>query len=704
MSFSRSGSTAPAFSFPIGYGSFTDVNASNAVFTSNVYSSFYHGDGGLLSNVISSIPGSLPNLVVSNSLTTTNVYASNIADQTGTFGTTGQVLTKAVAGTLWAAPTISSQWTTGTGNIYYLSNVGIGTSSVSANLTVAGNVYASNALTTTNVYASNIADQTGTFGTTGQVLTKAVAGTLWAAPTISSQWTTGTGNIYYLSNVGIGTSLVSSNLTVTGNAYVSNALTTTNVYASNIADQTGTFGTTGQVLTKAVAGTLWAAAGGGSSQWTGTVGAPIYYVPQVGIGSSTTPTSNLQVTGNIYASNALTSANAFCTNLVATNDLVNLGQYLTPSTANSSIITQWLRRYSSSIFGTPWNAPTVSLLNYFNNSNISLQISGSLLYDGRVIFSTAGATGYGPGFFNPRTNQYSYMSGGQFSAITSSTFSPIRLPNSNVLFFQNLNTFQAGYYGIFNTTTLSWTTTNLPTLTGFGGFTPQTYGACMGADSNVYMPPYAWSNIGVYNYRTNSFSWVPVAEPNGLTLFSSATLVPDGRIIFSPTSESNIGIFNPTTWTFSNTVAVVGAGVQAGLGPSTLLPNGNVLMARTGGSTAFSNLVSFNPITNACSNIPIGTSQRWGAMSPACPDGRVFLCPLQNSNGTLSVYNWITGTFTTVSGAPNGNFYGSFGILPLLPDGRIVLPPGPNSYSLATIDTGLPVPPEYCYSIFFNKN
>ena len=237
MSFSRSGSTAPAFSFPIGYGSFTDVNASNAVFTSNVYSSFYHGDGGLLSNVISSIPGSLPNLVVSNSLTTTNVYASNIADQTGTFGTTGQVLTKAVAGTLWAAPTISSQWTTGTGNIYYLSNVGIGTS------------------------------------------------------------------------------LVSSNLTVMGNAYVSNALTTTNVYASNIADQTGTFGTTGQVLTKAAAGTLWAAAGGGSSQWTGTVGTPIYYVPQVGIGSSTTPTSNLQVTGNAYVSNALTTTNLFANTL-----------------------------------------------------------------------------------------------------------------------------------------------------------------------------------------------------------------------------------------------------------------------------------------------------------------------------------------------------------------------------------------------------
>jgi len=50
MSFSRSGSTAPAFSFPIGVGTFTDVNASNAVFTSNVYASLYRGDGGLTSH------------------------------------------------------------------------------------------------------------------------------------------------------------------------------------------------------------------------------------------------------------------------------------------------------------------------------------------------------------------------------------------------------------------------------------------------------------------------------------------------------------------------------------------------------------------------------------------------------------------------------------------------------------------------------
>jgi len=76
MSFTRSGGTAPAFSFPIGTGTFTDVNASNAVFTSNVYSSFYTGDGGGLTNVTASIPSTFANLVVSNSVTTTNVFAT----------------------------------------------------------------------------------------------------------------------------------------------------------------------------------------------------------------------------------------------------------------------------------------------------------------------------------------------------------------------------------------------------------------------------------------------------------------------------------------------------------------------------------------------------------------------------------------------------------------------------------------------------
>ena len=88
--------------------------------------------------------------------------------------------------------------------------------------------------------------------------------------------------------VGIGTTVLTSNLQITGNLYVSNIVT------SNI---------TGVLL----------------SQWTGTTGTPIYYVPQVGIGSTVTPTANLQVTGNLYVSNAITTTNAFISNIVTSN-------------------------------------------------------------------------------------------------------------------------------------------------------------------------------------------------------------------------------------------------------------------------------------------------------------------------------------------------------------------------------------------------
>ena len=46
-----------------------------------------------------------------------------------------------------------------------------------------------------------------------------------------------------------------------------------------------------------------------ASQWTGTAGSTIYYVPFVGIGSTATPTANLMVTGNIFASNAIQTTN-----------------------------------------------------------------------------------------------------------------------------------------------------------------------------------------------------------------------------------------------------------------------------------------------------------------------------------------------------------------------------------------------------------
>jgi hypothetical protein len=70
--------------------------------------------------------------------------------------------------------------------------------------------------------------------------------------------------------------------------------------------------------------------GGGSSQWTGTTGNPIYYVPYVGIGSSSTPTSNLQVSGNVYVSNTVTVPNVHVT------DTIDVTGSMTANAANAT--------------------------------------------------------------------------------------------------------------------------------------------------------------------------------------------------------------------------------------------------------------------------------------------------------------------------------------------------------------------------------
>ena len=77
------------------------------------------------------------------------------------------------------------------------------------------------------------------------------------------------------------------------------------------------------------------------SQWTGLVGNPLYYVPQVGIGSTLTPTANLMVTGNIYASNAVQTALLLSTTANVTTLNVSSFEYvgsLNATTINTSSI------------------------------------------------------------------------------------------------------------------------------------------------------------------------------------------------------------------------------------------------------------------------------------------------------------------------------------------------------------------------------
>ena len=89
-----------------------------------------------------------------------------------------------------------------------------------------------------------------------------------------------------------------------------------------------------------------------ASQWTGAVGNPIYYQNFVGIGSTDTPTATLVVTGNVYASNSITTKNLFFTNSIQATNLppsgVTAGAYGASANIPSVTVDQYGRVTSAS--------------------------------------------------------------------------------------------------------------------------------------------------------------------------------------------------------------------------------------------------------------------------------------------------------------------------------------------------------------------
>ena len=146
-------------------------------------------------------------------------------------------------------------------------------------------------------------------------------------------------------------SILGSNTISASNIFSANSVTTANLTVTGLTNISnlqisGVSGTAGQVLTATGTGSgiAWGiGGGGGSSQWTGTAGSTIYYVPQVGIGSTATPAANLMVTGNIFASNSITTSNIFTGNITASGTITgtwtgaNQGMLLTLGTSLTSI-------------------------------------------------------------------------------------------------------------------------------------------------------------------------------------------------------------------------------------------------------------------------------------------------------------------------------------------------------------------------------
>ena len=149
-------------------------------------------------------------------------------------------------------------------------------------LTVSGilnsNLYTGNASGLSNINSSNLVGNVASANA-------ALVVTQPSQPNITSVGVLSSLNVFGISNI--------STLNVSGFANLSTintaSINVANIYTTNIVGFVG-------------------------SQWTGSVGQPIYYNSgNVAIGSATVTGANLSVTGNLFVSNALSTANLFLT-------------------------------------------------------------------------------------------------------------------------------------------------------------------------------------------------------------------------------------------------------------------------------------------------------------------------------------------------------------------------------------------------------
>jgi hypothetical protein len=296
----------------------------------------------------------------------------------------------------------SSIWDSNGNNVFYTQgNLGIGTTSPSKTLHVAGDAIVSTGLTAGNIKATNI-DTTGI--TAGSIkATDISTGTLIAsngitvgninftgslyqngATYVSSQWTSGSsGSLYYTSgNIGIKNSAPSVELDVTGSVVISGRLTAGNIHTTNISSGTliATEGITAGNIN--FSGSLYQ---NGQpyvgSQWTsGSSGSLYYTAGSIGINNSA-PSAALHVTGSGIFSEAITAASAQISNANATTatvgTLINTNAVSTNISSGTLVASTGITAASAQITNAAATTATVGTL--INTNAISTNISSGTL-------------------------------------------------------------------------------------------------------------------------------------------------------------------------------------------------------------------------------------------------------------------------------------------------------------------------------------
>jgi hypothetical protein len=266
------------------------------------------------------------NLLNLNVISTANLVTANIAN----------IYTQNIVGF------VGSQWVGTIGNpLYYpTGNVGINTSTatgVTANLTVFGNIYASNSVFTANIFTTNVSVTSLANISSANVVTANI----------------GTANI------------------TTANLLNLNVISTANLVTANIAN----------IYTQNIVGFV-------GSQWTGTVGSPLYYpTGNVGINTSTATgvSANLTVFGNMFVSNAITTTNLIVTGIISG---------ALSATSQGTLLTLGTNLSTGTSFATSTDLPTLQAyhvpLQSFTQNAIQAVSSYTISSQGLIKFSSTG--------------------------------------------------------------------------------------------------------------------------------------------------------------------------------------------------------------------------------------------------------------------------------------------------------------------------
>jgi hypothetical protein len=309
-----------------GGGTFTQPLAnlvvSNSVTATNLFATTYYGDGGLLSNITTGLVQPLANLVVSNTVTTTNEAVS------GTLTVTGAMTSNTANTTFFydtfTIPYINTQ----------LLNVAAVTGLTSANIQTLNvqSLFANSAV----IYGANTLNVLGISNLNSVTTPKANVGALNVSSISNlNSLVTGTLNVSSISNLNsvttpkanVGALNVSSisnlNSLVTGTLNVSsisnlNSLVTGTLNVSSISNLNSLVLVNNLYAANALSTTNIIAAGFTSNSTNTVFNFDTLTIPFV---NSTT----LNVAGNIFASNALSTTNVFASGQVVATGKSGVG-------------------------------------------------------------------------------------------------------------------------------------------------------------------------------------------------------------------------------------------------------------------------------------------------------------------------------------------------------------------------------------------